>query len=118
MDPGIGDVFREEAAAIMFGEGLNLRNFALMGLSTGVDKSLDANLFKENTKVAVILVTTGNGRKIKAFMNAWFVSSKKNECLICIHIEIACSAEMQREQMIIAEVVAQFCYIKNRLAGI
>ncbi|XP_060671444.1 probable LRR receptor-like serine/threonine-protein kinase At3g47570 [Ziziphus jujuba] len=85
---------------IMFRDGSNLRNFALAGLSNCVEEIVDA----------MLLQTENEGS------NKNNVNQDTHDCLVSvIKIGVACSAELQKERMVIADVVSELCHIKDRL---
>ncbi|XP_060676185.1 probable LRR receptor-like serine/threonine-protein kinase At3g47570 [Ziziphus jujuba] len=85
---------------IMFRDGSNLHNFALAGLSNCVEEIVDV----------MLLQTENEGR------NNNNVNQGTHDCLVSvIKIGVACSAELQKERMDMADVVAELCHIKDRL---
>ncbi|XP_048326732.2 probable LRR receptor-like serine/threonine-protein kinase At3g47570 [Ziziphus jujuba] len=100
---------RKRPTDMIFRDGLNLHNFALTGLSSGVEEIVDAILLQTEDESSIN--TTHN--KINGAQSQCI-----HDCLISvINIGLACSAELQRERMDIADVVSELCHIKDKLLG-
>nr|XP_048324120.1 probable LRR receptor-like serine/threonine-protein kinase At3g47570 [Ziziphus jujuba var. spinosa] len=93
---------------IMFTEGMNLHNFALMGLSNSVEEITDAALLQTEDEIS----SNTNCNRNRAQNQRIRIL----DCLISvIKIGVACSSEMEKERMDIAKVVSELCHIKERL---